>query len=603
MKSKSFYASLLLLSLTLSFFSPLTVAKAYDKTSAEKYLLAHSNNGWSTMGLTALGKTGLDLDYLKTVSGTHAIDFTKPILAITAVGQDPRKFGSQDLVAKLKTFYTANQIGDTQTVNDDIFGILALVASGEPLNDSIIEDAKKFVLAKQSSDGGWGYALSASSDSNTTASAILALLAVGISPTDTKITSAINFLKTCQNSDGGFTYDPKSEWGTDSDTSSTAWVMWTLNALKANLADWQKSGKTPKDYLESYQHTFGYFIYPGLGENALSADNTAWAIIALEGKTLPLNIITPVKLQYNFRIEGLSETICEGKTPGTTPMDIIKTATTLCGYTYNIKDGNYLTKINAEEASGNSGWQYWVNLVKLNQSATDYQLKEGDEVLWAYGDIAIKPLKLTATPTEITSGQNVDLLVESQDTTNKPEANVKISPLTTDTNTNSQGKVSFSLPDGYYKIYGEKPGFVRSAKTLLKFGNPGTAGIDLSVDVQSGSVAGASTTNPANQTIAFAIEPGSLSFGQLKGGQTAKKALTLKNQGSKALVFEAEVKTGPIFKDNLLLEGKFWKQFKKTVSGSQTAVIESSLTIPQGANPGNQTGQLIFWAQQSNIGN
>ncbi len=576
--------------------------EAYNKQSAENYLLSHSENGWSTMGLTALGKTSLSLDYLKNVSGSKAIDFTKPILALTATGQDPRKFGSQDLVAKLKTFYTENQIGDLETVNDDIFGILALVASGEPLSDKIIEDAKKFILEKQNSDGGWGYALSASSDSNTTASAVVALLAVGLSPTDAKILSAINFLKSCQNPDGGFTYDPKSEWGTDSDTSSTAWVMWAINALKQNLTEWTKEGKTPKDYLENYQHTLGYFIYPGLTENSLSADNTAWAIIALEGKTLPLKIITPAKPQYPFRIEGAQETICEGKTFGTTAMDIIKNASSLCAYTYNIKDENYLTKINNEEATGNTGWQYWINTVKLNQSASDYNLKENDEILWAFGDISAKPLKLTATPTEISSGHNVDLLVESQDTTNKPEANVNILPLTTDTQTNSQGKVTFTLPDGYYKVYGEKPGFIRSAKTLLKFGNPGTAGIDLSVDVQTGTVAGIST-DPINNTIAFSIEPGSLSFGQLKGGQTAKKALTLKNQGSKPLIFEAGVKSGSIFKDNLLLEGKFWKQFKKTISGSQTAVIESSLTIPPGTPVGNQTGQLIFWAQQSNIGN
>ncbi len=600
--SKSLVISFLSLVIFLTtLLSPFAVAEAYDKNSAEKYLLAHLNTGWSTQGLTALGKTNLDIDYLKNISGSKAIDFTKPILAITATGHDPRKFSSLDLVAKLKSFYTANQLGEVETVNDDIFGILALVASGEEVSDPIIENSKKYILDKQNQDGGWGYALSASSDSNTTASAIVALLAVGLSPTDTKIISAINFLKTCQNKDGGFTYDPKSEWGTDSDTSSTAWVMWAINALKQNLTEWTKEGKTPKDYLESYQHTLGYFIYPGLGENSLSADNTAWAIIALEGKTLPLKIITPIKTQYPFRIEGSSETLCEGKTFGTTALDIVKNASSLCSYTYNVKDNNYLTKINSEEAVNSSGWQYWVNFVKLNQSASDYKLKEGDEILWAFGDISALPLKLSANPLEIATSQSSNVLVESVQENLKVEDNAKVLAGSSEFTTNSEGKVSVGMADGYYKIFAQKPGFIRSGKTLLKFGNPTGANIDLNVEIQSGSVAGATTENPSS--ISFSIEPGSLNFGQLKGGQTAKKQISLKNNGSKPLIFEAEVKTGPLFKDNLAIDGKFWKQFKKTVTGSQTAVIESSLTVPPGTNVGSQTGQLIFWAQQSNIVN
>lgn len=569
--------------------------QAYNRQSAEDYLNSHSENGWSTMGLIALGKNNLNLDYLKNISGNNAIDFTKPILAITASGNDPRNFSNIDLVAKLKTFFIENQIGDTETVNDDIFGILSLIASGELTSDPVVDGAKQFILQKQNSDGGWGYALSANSDSNTTASAILALLASGVSPTDVKILSAINFLKSCQNLDGGFTYDPKSEWGIDSDTSSTAWVMWAINALKQDISSWTKNNKNPREYLESFQHTNGYFIFPGLTENSLSPDNTAWAIIALESKTLPLKIITPVKKQFSFRIEGANDTICEGKTIGITAMDIIKTAATICNFSYTIKDNNYLTRINTDEATGNTGWQYWINFTKSNQSASDYLLQPGDEILWAYGDIALKPLKLTATPLEIASGQSSNLFFESITDTNQPEENVKILPYATDVKTNTQGKVSVTLPDGYYKLYGEKPGFVRSVKTLLKFGNPGSAGVDLSVNIQTGSVAGIST-DPTNELIAFSLEPGNLNFGSLKGGQTAKKSLTIKNQGNKPLIFEAEVKTGPIFKDNLLLEGKFWKQFKKTVTGSQTAVIESSLTIPQGTNAGNQTGQLIFWA-------
>ena len=172
-KNNVLKSTLLIIVLTVSLLSPLSFASAYNKTSAENYLKAHSNLGWSTMALTALNSSGVSIDYLKTFSATKAIDYTKPILAITSTGADPRNFGNEDLIAKLKSFYSENQIGDKTTVNDDIFGILALLSSGELNTDAIIENSKKFIFEKQNADGGWGYATEAASDSNTTASAIV----------------------------------------------------------------------------------------------------------------------------------------------------------------------------------------------------------------------------------------------------------------------------------------------------------------------------------------------------------------------------------------------------------------------------------------------
>jgi prenyltransferase beta subunit len=158
-----------------------------------------------------------------------------------------------------------------------------------------------------------------------TAAAILALKAVGLSSTDLQIQKALSYLKTTQNSDGGFAYDPTSSYGTASDSSSTAWVLWALNALNIDQVSWNKDGYTPFEYLTSTQIQNGSFEYQkGSGENSLSPTNTAYAVIALEGKSLPLKTISAFSPQFNFRIEGSNETVCEGKTSGPTALDIIK---------------------------------------------------------------------------------------------------------------------------------------------------------------------------------------------------------------------------------------------------------------------------------------
>ena len=282
-----------LLSFGAILFGPLTVFASYNQTSAESYLTAHASNPWSTMALAMLNSSSIPSDYLKTINGTTAIEYAAPILAITALGQDPRTFGDKDLIAELEKFHTSNQIGDTATINDDIFGLFALLSAGVPNNDPTIIDAENFILAHQQANGGWGFATSGGTDSNMTSAAIVALIADGVLATDTKIQNALDYLKTAQNADGGFTYDPQSQFGTDSDSSSTAWVLWALNAAKINPDDWTKPNGSPTSYLESNQVATGFFKYQSIStEDSFSATTTAYAVMALNGKTLPLNIFT-----------------------------------------------------------------------------------------------------------------------------------------------------------------------------------------------------------------------------------------------------------------------------------------------------------------------
>ncbi|MDD5711063.1 MAG: prenyltransferase/squalene oxidase repeat-containing protein [Candidatus Colwellbacteria bacterium] len=275
----------------LGIFPPQT-ARA-DIAEATAYLLNQSDNPWVTMALSAVGEETSG-EYLKSTNGSTAIEFAAPILAITAIGEDPRTFPSIDLIEKLKGYYTDGQIGDSSTLNDDIFGLLALLSAGEPSDSIVIAGTKDFVLRNQNDDGGWGFSVDGGSDTNMTTAAIRTLVESGVSEDNAVIQNAAAYLKSAQNADGGFPYDPHGMWGTDSDASSDAWIISAVTSMGGNINDWLiENVGGPVEHLLSLQTEEGYFQYQaGTGEDDFSPITTSYAVIALAGKDYPVNSIS-----------------------------------------------------------------------------------------------------------------------------------------------------------------------------------------------------------------------------------------------------------------------------------------------------------------------
>ncbi len=589
-KIKKWLAAALIIFLV---FPAVSVNAEYNKNNAQTYLSQHSDNPWSVMALATLGQTPSSTAFLTSVSGKNAIDYEAPILAITALGQNPRTFGSTDYIAALKSYHTNSQIGDATTINDDMFGILALVSAGEPTSDSAVTDAKNFILSHQNIDNGWGFAVTSDSDTNITASAILALLAAGINSSDSHIQSALTFLENSQNSDGGFPYNPN----TASDSSSTAWVIWALNALNINPASLAKSNNNPISYLESNQSDQGYFKFqPSSGEDSFSAITTAYAAIALQGKYLPIRIIanSDAGQKFPFRIEGSTATVCSGEAPGPTALDIIKNAKDICGYTYEIKDtsfGPYLSKILNDEAAGMTGWMYMVNNLSPNVGAADYKLQANDLVLWYFGDFGWQPTRLSSSAGQINSGQTVEVAVESFN-------NNSWSPLSGATvyfgkdtaNTDSGGKASISPKDGFYKVYAEKQGYIRSNTSLLQVGQPPTSAINLNVTITQPN------QKPEN-SISFTVAPSALDFGTLTPGTSSTKNFTITNNGTTAIHIESIVSGDEVFTQNLNLNSVPWENFKADIAKNGSQTVNASLSVPADyAAGGAKSGQLTVWA-------
>ncbi|HCM36739.1 MAG: hypothetical protein A3J30_04130 [Candidatus Wildermuthbacteria bacterium RIFCSPLOWO2_02_FULL_47_9c] len=244
------------------------------------------------MAFIAVGQSA-DISFLKTFFGDSAISYAKPILAITATGQDPRTFPEEDFVEKLKSFTDDTQLGDPSLLNDDIWGILALRSAGVPASDPVIQNSKAFLLQDQNADGGWAWDAGGTSDTNDTAAAIMALLETGMTETDNAIQLARQYLKEAQNLDGGFPYDPQSPFGTDSDGNSDAWVIMAIHKLGEDPTAWTKSPENPIEHLLSLQDEDGGFwwVAPGTSEwNNKGA--TPDAVIALSGKSFPVYSIS-----------------------------------------------------------------------------------------------------------------------------------------------------------------------------------------------------------------------------------------------------------------------------------------------------------------------
>jgi hypothetical protein len=218
-------------------------------------------------------------------------DMGKVILALTAVGKSPRQLEGVDLVQRLEATLSGDGgYGDSGMVNDQAYALLALASARRPIPDAAVN----YLLERQIADGTWswnGDTTAGAGDNNTAAFAILALLTAGVPADHPQIVATLDHFRGQQNADGGFPYISPSPYGTDSDSNSTAVVMWALVATGEDPAGnaWKiqgQDGTSPLDRLRAFQNESGAFRW----QDAIAGDNmmsTLQAPIALELKTLP----------------------------------------------------------------------------------------------------------------------------------------------------------------------------------------------------------------------------------------------------------------------------------------------------------------------------
>jgi hypothetical protein len=254
--------------------------------------IAFAANGIDISSVKSSGKSLLEFLLTDIPPNEAATDYETRILAIVATGGNPTNFNGVNYVSHLEGFYKEGQLGDSCLLNDDIYGLLALVASGSTSTDQVKQGVLHFLISKQDpTDGGFGYYAPGCSDwyspsSDMTGSAIQALISAknaGLTDAelDTSIDRAKAYLLANKDADGGFGY-----YGS-SDSDSTALVLQAFNVLGM-----QESSEAinARAYLLSQQSDAdGGFLSYG----ATNATTTAQSIIALSGKGLVIKIYDP----------------------------------------------------------------------------------------------------------------------------------------------------------------------------------------------------------------------------------------------------------------------------------------------------------------------
>jgi prenyltransferase beta subunit len=309
MKEKIMVKRVLALILTFSLWLAFPVL-AQDDTSpgavAVEYLRTLQNddggfsNGWApesdltttadvVVATIAAGQdledflAGDPLDYLEAQVEEENVatagQIAKVLTAVVAAGQDSTDFGGHNLLDDLLATQTEAGIFGAGAF-DHCLAIMALQNTGAELPEGTVEA----LVAAQNDEGGWGFMAGEASDTNTTG---LCLQALVLTDAAEAVESGLAYLKTIQNEDGGWPYQNPSDFGTDSDTNSTALIVQALIASGQDLAE----RGNPQEWLLSMQNENGSFSFQAAmpGDNVLA---TIAVIPAVEG--VPLNAWAPV---------------------------------------------------------------------------------------------------------------------------------------------------------------------------------------------------------------------------------------------------------------------------------------------------------------------
>ena len=570
------------------------------------YIEGQTQDAWSTMALVAAGETPASTTHLETVTGSNATDYERTILGITALGEDPRTFGSENLVAKLQQdFYVDNQIGSNEQVNDDVFGILALASAGVPLDADIMIDALAAVLSNQNPDGGWAWNVGGDSDTNDTAMALSALAEFGMIPGDPEIDAGLAYLLSTQNEDAGFPY----QGGGASDGASTAWVISALEKLGIDAGTWSVETETPYTFLHGLLTEDGSYKWIPSDESG-SLFVTSYAVIAEAGASYPVNRIEATTPLVDFRIEGPESQVCEGSVAALNALDVVINAADQCDYTYNIDElsfGPYLTQINDDAAEGLDGWLYFVDYLSPPVGAADYNLEDGDEVLWYFGEWGWEPLRLSLSDDSITKSETTTATVKSfdQSTWSAVDAAIVSFNPTATTSASGTAELSHDTP-GTYGVIAEKEGYIRSAGVQLTITGDQGHDIGLSVNVAApGTGDGGDDGGDGGDggsggpDLGFTISETGLDFGSLEPGQTGSDTVVLENSGIDNLTITSQVTGDSLFVDNTSIDALSWASWFLPLTATETHEADVELEIPLTESLGSQTGSLIFWATQT----
>lgn len=281
-------------------------AESSDFSDTAKFLVdtvAEPNVGmvggeWTVLGLARSGAAVPDgyfegyisraEDYVKERGGVLSenkyTEYSRVIIALTALGVDPRSFAGYDLTAPLSDAEKTVRQG----INGAIYALIALDCGGYSGGR---EEYISEILSLRLADG--GFSLSGDiPDADVTATALQALSKyTDRADVSAAVKAAVECLSKIQDADGGY-----SSGGVKT-SESCAQVLTALCELGIDVNDsrFVKNGNTVLDALLSYRTADGGFEHThGGGVSLMSAEQACYALADLErvrgGKTSLYNM-------------------------------------------------------------------------------------------------------------------------------------------------------------------------------------------------------------------------------------------------------------------------------------------------------------------------
>ena len=287
--------------------SAVTESASYMLNAVKQPQVGSIGGEWAVIGLA---RSGHDVpqkywdnyyaaveDYIEDCNGVlhkkKYTEYSRVVVALTAIGADPKDVAGYDLLKPLGDFDKTIWQG----INGPIWALIALDSGSYdmPVNAEAKTQATRQmyideILSRQNNDGGWSLTSMGGDNASDPDITGMALQALAKYQAQSAVKAATDNALTClskmQDSDGGY-----ASWET-SNSESVVQVIVALCELGIDLNDsrFVKGGNTLLDNLFSYRNADGSFSHTanGSGNDQMSSEQGFYGIVAamraIEGK-------------------------------------------------------------------------------------------------------------------------------------------------------------------------------------------------------------------------------------------------------------------------------------------------------------------------------
>jgi hypothetical protein len=261
-----------------------------SQQSADGKIIDGGISEWALMTFVAVNENPAEikkgeaslLDYIENYNLTDGNELNKcagyprHILTLYTAG-----LPLNNLVQEMKNACYVNNVFGETSINDDLFALIALMATGANKSDQIIIDIFSSIYKDQNAtNGSFGVGEYKADITGAMINALKYAQKKGVDIDNSVIEKAKTYLKSQQLADGG--------WGqkNTSDAIQTSWAVMGINALGEIQTDWTKNGKNPWHILINNEKN-GHYEYP-INSGIMDWFGTKYAVPALLGLSWPI---------------------------------------------------------------------------------------------------------------------------------------------------------------------------------------------------------------------------------------------------------------------------------------------------------------------------